>query len=179
MPEVGVDRALTDRGQTVNSAETGFSDGLWRVYDATTMRLSTSPSIALAAAAAVLFAPLGASGAGSPAGANGVTLTAARAVGAEAVTITGNAPVAQPLEAVLYATFSRDLPTVLLSRRTVPTDAQGHFDAVIPIGSAYFRNAIVTVVVRSLPAGPSARATITVGAPNVTAPPDEIPASVR
>ena len=91
-------------------------------------------------------------------------MTATRAVGAEAVTITGNAPVAQPLEAVLYATFSQNLPTVLLSRRAVPTDSLGRFNATLPIAPAFFRNAIVTVVVHSLPAGPSARATITVGA---------------
>ena len=148
------------------------------MYDAATMRLSSPPSIAFVAAAATLFAPLGTFGAQSPVPA-AISVTATRAIGAEAVTITGNAPVAQPLEAVLYGTFSQNLPTVLLSRRAVPTDAQGRFDATLPIAPAFFRNAIVTVVVHSLPAGPSARATITVGPPNVMAPPDDIPPSVR
>jgi hypothetical protein len=148
------------------------------LYDAATMRVITPPSIALFAAAAALFAPIGAPGAVSPA-APGVTVTATRVVGADAVTITGNGPVAQPLEAALYATFSRDIPDVLLSRRAVPTDALGHYTATIPIASAFFRGAIVTVVVRSLPAGPSARASFPVGAPNVPAPPDDIPSSVR
>jgi hypothetical protein len=114
-----------------------------------------------------------------PAALAGVTVTATRVVGAEAVTITGNGPAAQPLEAALYATFSRDLPDVLLSRRAVPTDARGHYSATVPIASAFFRNAIVTVVIRSIPAGLSARTTLLVGAPNVSAPPDDIPPSVR
>jgi hypothetical protein len=157
----------------------GFSGWGPDLYDAATMRVINPPSITLLAAAAVLFAPIGAPGAPVPAAPPGVTVTATRVVGAEAVTITGNGPVAQPLEAALYATFSRDIPDVLLSRRAVPTDAQGRYTATIPIASAFFRGAIVTVVVRSLPAGPSARATFPVGAPNVPAPPDDIPSSVR
>ena len=142
------------------------------------MRLSSRPSIAFVAAAATLFAPLGTFGA-EAAAPSAITVFATRAVGAEAVTITGNAPVAQPLEAVLYATFSQNIPTVLLSRRAVATDAQGRYNATLPIAPAFFRSAIVTVVVHSLPAGPSARASITVGPPNVMAPPDDVPASVR
>ncbi len=149
------------------------------MYDAATMRLSSPSSIAFAAATATLFAPLGTFGAEPPAAPSAISVVATRAVGAEAVTITGNAPVAQPLEAVLYATFSQNIPTVLLSRRAVPTDSQGRYNATLPIAPAFFRNAIVTVVVHSLPAGPSARATIIVGPPNVMAPPDEIPPSVR
>ena len=59
------------------------------------------------------------------------------------------------------------------------TDANGHYNVTLPIASAFFRNAIVTVVVQSLPAGPSARASIIVSAPNFPAPPDDIPPSVR
>jgi hypothetical protein len=157
----------------------GFSGRGPGLYDAATMRVINPPSIALLAAVSALFAPLGAHGADAPAAPGGVTVTAARVVGAEAVTITGSGPAAQPLEAALYATFSRDLPDVLLSRRTVPTDARGRYSTTVPVASAFFRGAIVTVVVRSLPAGPSARTTFPVGAPNVSAPPDDIPASVR
>ncbi len=149
------------------------------MYDAATMRVIHPPSIALFAAVSALIVPTGAPGADAPAARGGVTVTATRVVGAEAVTITGIGPAAQPLEAALYATFSRDIPDVLLSRRAVPTDAQGHYNVTVPVASAFFRNAIVTVVVRSLPAGPSARATFTVGAPNVAAPPDDVPPSVR
>jgi hypothetical protein len=178
MPEPSVDRALTDRGHTVNSVSKGFSGRVSCVYDAPTMRLNTTFSLALVAAAATSLAPLGARGADAPGAAGGVTLTATRAVGAEAVTISGNAPVAQPLEAALYATFSKDLPTTLLSRRAVPTDAQGHYSMTLPVAPAFFRSAIVTVVIRVLPTGPSARTTFPVGAPNLPAPPDDIPSSV-
>lgn len=149
------------------------------MYDAATMRHSSTFSIAFVAAAATLFVPFGMFRAEAQPAPSAISVTATRAVGTEAIAITGNAPVAQPLEAVLYVTFSENVPTVLLSRRTVPTDAQGRFNTTLPIAPAFFRNAIVTVVVHSLPAGPSARATITVGAPNVPAPPDDIPASVR
>ena len=149
------------------------------MYDAPTMRFGTSLSTALVTAVAASLAPVGALGADAPAAANGVTLTATRAVGVEAVTITGFAPVAQPTEALLYVTFSKDLPSVFLSRRAVPTDAQGRYNMTLPIAPAFFRGAIVTVVVQSLPAGPNARASFIVGAPNVPAPPDDIPSSVR
>jgi hypothetical protein len=143
------------------------------------MRLSSRRSIVLTAAAAALFAPLGTFSAQAQPAASPITLIATRTLGAEAVTITGNAPATQPLEAALYATFSENIPTVLLSRRAVTTDAQGRFNATLPIAPAFFRNAIVTVVLQSLPAGPSARASLTVAAPNLPAPPDAIPPSVR
>ena len=108
-----------------------------------------------------------------------ITLGATRAVGSEAVRITGSAPAARPLEASLYGTFSRDLPTVLLSRRAIPTDAAGRYDATLSIAPGFFRNAILTVVVDTVPASQAARATVIVGAPNPPAPPDTIPASVR
>ncbi|HEY0613663.1 MAG TPA: hypothetical protein VGC96_03440 [Candidatus Elarobacter sp.] len=109
----------------------------------------------------------------------GVTITATRAVGSEAVRITGSAPAARPLEAALYATFSRDLPTVLLSRRILSTDAAGRYDTTLTTAPAYFRGAVLTVTVRALPDGGTAAATLPVAAPNVPAPPDDTPASVR
>jgi hypothetical protein len=142
------------------------------------MHKSSTSSIALIAALAAACLPAGAQIGGSAAG--GISLTATRVVGAEAVRITGTAPASRPLEVSLYVTYSRDIPTVLMNRRTyVPTDAAGRFDATITTAPAFFHNAIVTVVVHALPAGPDARATFTVGAPNVPVPPDDIPASVR
>jgi len=178
MPERSVDGALSDRGHTVNSAETGFSTAVRCVYDAATMQISSPFSIALIATMAVLGATNAAHGADTSA-VTGITLTATRAVGSEAVRIAGKAPAAQPLEATLYATFSQDLPTVLLSRRAVPTDADGRYDAALPISPAFFSSAIVTIVVRSLPAGPGARAVVTIGPPNLPAPPDAFPPNVR
>jgi hypothetical protein len=155
-----------------------FSAVTSAVYDAATMQLhSTSTFALIATAVAALCAPVGAQTA-DPA-ATRITLTATRAVGSEAVRITGSAPASRPLEASLYATYSRDLPTVLLSRRSISTDNAGRYDATLSIAPGFFRNAVLTVVVDAVPAGPSARTTVTVGAPNVPAPPDDIPASVH
>lgn len=178
MPDAGVDRALTGRGQTVNSSGTVFSSVVRGVYDAATMQLHSTSTFAFAAAAVLaICAPVGAQPSGNAV--SGITVTATRAVGTESVHITGTGPASRPLEASLYATFSRDLPTVLLSRRPVATDATGRYDATLPIAPGFFRNAIVTIVVDAVPAGAGARATITVGPPNNPAPPDDIPASVR
>jgi hypothetical protein len=147
------------------------------VYDAATMYRNSTSSIALIAALAAACLPASAQVGGGAA--NGISLTATRVVGAEAVRITGTAPASRPLEAALYVTYSRDLPTVLMNRRYLTTDASGRFDATISTAPAFFPTAIVTVVVRALPAGPDARATFSVGAPNVPVPPDDIPASVR
>jgi hypothetical protein len=173
MPERRVDKAWTDRQFFPNALFSGDS----AVYDAATMQLRNPLSFAILAATAALCAPAGAQTA-DPA-ATRITLTATRAVGTEAVKITGSAPAARPLEASLYATFSRDLPTVLLSRRSISTDATGRYDATLPIAPGFFRNAILTVVVDAVPAGNGARTTVIVGAPNVSAPPDDIPASVH
>lgn len=152
--------------------------GVSALYDAATMQLRNTSSFAIAATLmAVLCAPVGAQTADAQAAR--ITLTATRAVGSEAVRITGSAPAARPLEAALYATFSRDLPAVLVSRRSISTDAAGRYDTTLSIAPAFFRNAVLTIVVDGVPAGHPARATVIVGAPNVPAPPDDIPASVR
>lgn len=148
------------------------------MYDAAVMYAATRLSIAFLAATTALCAPVAAQDASAPQ-VTGVTLSATRAVGSEAVRITGSAPAARPLEAALYATFSQELPTVLLSRRIVQSDAAGRYDATVTIAPAYFRNAIVTVAVRALPGGAPVSATVRVASPNVPAPPDDIPASVH
>lgn len=131
-------------------------------------------AITLIGTAAALFAPQGA-GAQAAGGAPGVTLSLVPVIGREAVTVTGTAPAARPVEATVYATFSENLPTVLLSRRVIPTDATGHYTATLSHAPAYFRDALVTVVVRSIPSGASAEAQFPVYAPNVTTPPDKWP----
>jgi len=108
----------------------------------------------------------------------GITLTATPTIGSASVTVSGIAPPG-PLEATLYARFSKDLPTVLLSRYPIGTDANGRYNATLPIAPAFFRDAIVTVILQSLPTGPRANASLTVGAPNLAAPPDEFPPWVR
>ena len=148
------------------------------MYDAATMHVDTRFPIAFIAALAAFCAPVSAQ-TPSTAPVTGITLSATRVVGAEAVRITGTAPSARPLEAAIYARFSQDLPTVLLSRRIISTDAAGRYDATLTTAPAYFRGAILSVVVRTIPDGAGTSATVTVAAPNVPAPPDDIPASVH
>lgn len=112
-------------------------------------------------------------------GADAVTVTATRFAGSEAVSLSGSAPPQQRLEASMYARFSKDLPTVLLSRWFFSSDTEGHYNAALPIAPAFFRHAILTVVVHTLPSGPTASADVEVRAPNKPAPPDELPPSVR
>lgn len=179
MPRPRVVGALSTHCHTVNFAAMGFSSLPHGVYDAATMRLPSPSTLAFTGTVAVLLFPLIAPGAQVSQNTQTVTLALARAVGSEAVTITGSAPASQPLEAALYARFSRDLPSVLLSRRPLNANAAGHYSATLSLAPAYFRDAVVTVVVHAVPDGPSAEASLLVAAPNVPAPPDDIPPSVR
>ena len=156
----------------------GFSAVTAALYDAATMRLPSPSTLAFTGTVAVLLAPLVAPGAQAPA-AQRITLALTRAVGSEAVTVAGDAPASQPLEAALYARFSRDLPSVLLSRSPLSSNTSGHYSATLSIAPAYFRNAIVTVVVQAPQTGARAEASLLVAEPNVPAPPDAIPPSVR
>lgn len=149
------------------------------MYDASTMRHCNRRLLVVLAAVAATFAPVTARCAEAQTASSAITVTATPAVGREAMTVAGMAPPATQLEAALYARFSRDLPDVLLSRRPVMTDANGRYTATVPVASGFFRNAIVTVIVTSIPAGTSARTSFVVGAPNLPAPPDDIPSSVR
>jgi hypothetical protein len=135
-------------------------------------------SFAFLAAISALLVPIAVQSADAPAS-QVISITATRTIGAQAVTIAGDAPAGGSLDAALYARFSQDLPTVLLSRHSIVTDANGHYNATLTTASGFFRNAIVTVVVTSPAAGSSARASIIIGPPNVPAPPDDIPSSVR
>jgi len=142
------------------------------VYDAATMRLRNWVQASLGATLGALI-PIGTLAAGSPA------LSVTQVVGREAVHVTGSVPGARQLQAVLYAKFSQDVPTVLLSRRPLATDANGNFSTTLPIASAYFRGAIVTVVVQSSSAVPLAQGSVNVAAPNAPAPADELPPDYR
>ena len=157
----------------------GYPAGPPDVYDAATMRLCNPSSVAFLSAAVLAAAPLSVRAGQSPAAPPVLTVTVTRVVGAEAIAVAGNAPAAQPLEAALYAHFSRDLPDVLLSRWSLTAGAAGTYRATLPAASAFFTNAIVTVVVRSPSTGAQTQAFIPVASPNVPAPPDDLPASVR
>jgi hypothetical protein len=155
----------------------GWSAGRGRQYDAGTMRSFNPFSFVLFGSAALLLLPFGAQ-AQSSATASSPTLAVTHAHGSEALGLTGDAQSNGRLSIALYARFSRDLPTVLLSRREIVADAAGHYAATLPIAPAFFRGAIVTVVVQSQN-GASVEASVLVTEPNVPAPPDDTPASMR
>jgi hypothetical protein len=142
------------------------------------MHVDTRFPIAFFAAVAALCAPVTAQ-TPSTAPVTGITVSVTRVVGAEAVRVTGTASPARPLEAAIYARFSQDLPTVFISRRIISTDAAGRYDTTLPTAPAYFRGAILTVTVRTIPDGAGTSTTVSVAAPNVPAPPDDTPASVH
>ncbi|BDE07011.1 hypothetical protein WPS_22870 [Vulcanimicrobium alpinum] len=170
------DPAFPWRCQTVKFGPAGFSEGGPGVYDAATMRVNSKWStIALAVTGFTALAAPAARAADATATGPGVTLNVSRVIGAEALSVSGSAPAARPVEAALYATYSRDLPTVLLSRRVIDTDASGKFTTTIPTAPAYFAGAILTVVVRPLPGGARTSASLPVAPPNVPAPPDTDP----
>ncbi len=85
------------------------------------------------------------------------------------------APPGRAVQITLQATFSRDVPDVVLSRQTVLPDGRGTFAATVPIAPGFFRGSIITVVAMTPPSGPWASARYMVGAPNVTVPPDNLP----
>ena len=148
------------------------------VYHRETMRLNTASAIALVSfSAALVVSTVCSTNAQTPS--TGLTLAVSPTIGAESVTVEGIAPSGQPLEATLYVRFSKDLPTVLLGRYGIATDSNGRYNATLPLAPAYFRDAIVTVVLQSLPTGPHTSASLTIGAPNVPAPPDELPPWAR
>jgi hypothetical protein len=78
------------------------------------------------------------------------------------IRVSGSQAGARQLQAVLYARFGPDLPGVFLSRRPLPTDADGNFDATFPIAPAYFTGAIITVTVQTSAAVAIGRGSITI-----------------
>jgi hypothetical protein len=142
------------------------------------MRFFNPRSVALFGSLALLLAPNGAY-AQSPSTVSSPTLALTHVVGSEAVSLAGTAQPNQRLEVALYARFSRDLPTVLLSRRQIAADAAGHYAVTMSTASAFFRDAIVIAVVRAPQTDASAQASLLVTAPNVPAPPDDTPPSMR
>ena len=148
------------------------------VYHRETMRLKIASAIALTSfSTALVVSTVCSTNAQTPS--PGITLTVSPTIGAHSVTIEGIAPSGQPLEAALYVRFSKDLPTVLLSRYGIVTGADGRYNATLPLAPAFFSDAIVTVILQSLPTGPRTSASLSIGAPNIAAPPDEIPPWAR
>jgi hypothetical protein len=142
------------------------------------MRLRNRFHACLVALLGVML-PVGIMAADLPASGSLATLDVWPAVGKEAVRISGTLPGAGRLQAVLYATFSQDVPTVLLSRHSVTTNAKGQFSATLPIAPGYVPGAIITVVVQSPSGVPLAQGRLKVAAPNVPGPADVLPPDYR
>jgi hypothetical protein len=97
--------------------------------------------------------------------------------GSEAITVEGSAPASAPVTITLLAVVSSDVPTVVVSRNDVVTDANGRFEAIIPIASAYERGTLLRVVATSSPGVASAQTQLVMEAPNngVTVPLEQQP----
>lgn len=99
------------------------------------------------------------------ASAAGVTLNATPIAGSEAISVSGNAPPGSAVTITLLATFSQDIPTVVVSRHVVQPDASGNYQARIPVAAAYEGGTLLHVFATS--AGESsATAQLVVGPPN-------------
>jgi hypothetical protein len=108
-----------------------------------------------------------------------VTLDITPVLGSQTLAVAGHAPAGSAVTLTAYVTISRDLPDVVLHRRTVRVNDAGTFSTIVPIAPGFFPEAIVTVVATARPSGTSVSARYTVGPPNVTVPPDNLPYNVR
>lgn len=118
---------------------------------------------------------IGIHSADAPAAAGGpISVDVRQAAGSDALSVSGRASAGAPVTITLLATISPDLPTVVVSRHDVQSDANGQFQAVIPTAPDYLRGSILRVVATSAGSVP-ASATVLVGAPNagVTVPFDK------
>jgi hypothetical protein len=90
--------------------------------------------------------------------------------GPAAIRAVGTVAGAAPFRAAVYAAFAPEIPTVLLTRRVLKTDAGGHFDTTFPIAPAYFHGAIITVIVQTANGVVAGRGTTTIEDPTLAAP---------
>jgi hypothetical protein len=137
-------------------------------------RLVKLASLASAASASrQTFAPVS-SNQTPPTVSGPIVLQARSEQGDEAINVSGHAPSAAPVTITLLATISPDIPTLVVSRHDVQPDANGQFQATIPIASDYFRDSVLRVLATSGAATP-ASTTVLVQAPNagVTVPSDK------
>lgn len=86
--------------------------------------------------------------------------------GADALLVTGVAPPTAPVRITLLATLSSEIPTVLVGRHDLAADAEGKFQAIIPIAPDFTPNTFLHVLATSGPGVTPASAQILVDAPN-------------
>ena len=165
---------INGRLETLSAAPYARRGELY-VSDADARRLETAAGLPHAAVAGRVAQVQDA----VPRSGGSITLDVKPVVGSQAVYVSGRAPAGAPLVVTLYATISRDLPDVLLTRQFVSSDGSGAFASMVPIAPSFVYGSVITVVVTTPPPGPSASARYTVGAPNVTVPLDNLPRNVQ
>ena len=82
------------------------------------------------------------------------------------INVSGRAPGNLPITLTLYATFTTQIPDVVVSRNEVVSDANGTFKTQISPASAYYYGGILTVVASSVSGVTSAKSQIVLKAPN-------------
>jgi hypothetical protein len=109
-----------------------------------------------------------------------IVLNATPLQGAEAVLVTGLGPAKAPVRITLFATFSSELPNVVLSRHDLTAGSDGKFQAIVPIAPDYMPNSLIHVLATSLPGVTSASTQLLVHAPNdgVQVPTDAFPGGI-
>jgi len=87
--------------------------------------------------------------------------------GSESVAVSGMGPAASTIDIELWASFSRDLPSVHLASVRTVSDGSGHFAAVVPTAPATVAGTTFSVTARALlvPGQPAASASTAIGAP--------------
>jgi hypothetical protein len=110
-----------------------------------------------------------------------ISLDVHQVPGSQTLSVSGKAPASAPITLTLKETFWTEIPDVVLNRTEITADADGHFEAVVPVAPGYFHGGIITVLASSLPRITTASAKIVLKAPNdgVDVPAQQIPKSIR
>lgn len=110
-----------------------------------------------------------------------ITMDVRQQPGTEGISVSGHAPSQAPVTVTLLATISADIPTVVVSRQNIQPDANGNFQAVVPVAPDYLRGSFLRVLATSVSGVTPATAQITVGPPNggVTVPAEQTPQPAR
>jgi hypothetical protein len=87
-------------------------------------------------------------------------------VGQDALLVTGQAPPSAPVMITLLGILSSDLPNVVVSRHTLQTEADGRFQAIVPIGPDYTQGSYLRVIATSEPGVTEASAQVEIAPPN-------------
>lgn len=164
--EVNDQDEVTDAAPSYSRGDLYVTPSLAAHLEALARRLSPT-----AAHSAEMLSPAQAAAPGS------ITMEARQLQGAEAIDVNGSAPAGAPVTITLLAVVSSDIPTIVVSRNDVVTDANGRFNAIIPIASAYERGTLLRVVATSTPGVATATSQLVMDAPNngVTVPLEQLP----